>query len=279
MGIFFANSVVLQPTMSCLGLARQALAAPEWVRAWDRVGANLKRKLELNDLAEPIVWSGIRGGRDAVKLMLGSLDILSAEASKAEEEVDMCMNLISAARPVGRDWVERAARLPDLALAIFESDREKKRKSEEVDELLSKLQRPEVLAKPIEWKGRRYRRAELAGDERARKKAEQRARDKASKRVVEILVESGLPFGLEYAQKGWSLSSPEAARCLKGLRPTTLKKRAADIGPFLRYIWGLYGIRWPESKDVVLEYLGVRAEEKAAKSIYRMIHVEYRRRL
>ena len=75
------------------------------------------------------------------------------------------MNLISAARPVGRDWVEQAARLPDLALAIFESDHEKKRKSEEIDELLSKLQRAEVLAKPIEWKGRRYRRAELAGDE------------------------------------------------------------------------------------------------------------------
>ena len=77
-GVFLANSVVLQPTMSCLGLSRQALAAPEWVSAWERVGANLKRKLVLNDLAEPIIWSGMRGGRDVVKLMLDSLDILSA---------------------------------------------------------------------------------------------------------------------------------------------------------------------------------------------------------
>ena len=149
----------------------------------------------------------------------------------------------------------------------------RKKRSLEITDLLSKLQKPAVLDKPVEWKGRRYRRAELAGDDKARKKAEQRSREKWAQRILEILVQSGMPFGCEYVSKGWGPSSPEALRCLRGLRPASLKKRATDIGPFLRYVWGVFGKRWPTDPSEILSYFAVKAEEGASRSIYRSVQL------
>ena len=74
-------------------------------------------------------------------------------------------------------------------------------------------------------------RAEATGDEHARRKAEDRERDKWARRVFRILVEARLPFGVEASEKGWDHLSPEAGRCLRGLRAATLRKRASDVGP------------------------------------------------
>ena len=52
-----------QPTMSITGLARVALGAPEWVAAWGGVGDYFKKKLEVNELDDPMAWAGLRGNR------------------------------------------------------------------------------------------------------------------------------------------------------------------------------------------------------------------------
>ena len=66
--------------------------------------------------------------------------------------------------------------------------------------------------------------------------AQQRmARDRWATKVVNILVSARLPFGVEVQEKGWAYLGPEASRCLRGLRATTLQKRVSDLGPFLRF--------------------------------------------
>ena len=59
----------------------------------------------------------------------------------------------------------------------------------------SKAKAFKVLAKPVEWRGKAYHRAEQAGDEHARKSAEVREREKWASRVLGTLVTAKLPFG------------------------------------------------------------------------------------
>ena len=68
--------------------------------------------------------------------------------------------------------------------------------------------------------------------------------------------------------KGWQYDSPEAARCFRGLRAATLKKRVADIGPFLRFLRAESGKPVPDELSDILHDFGVRREERAARSVY-----------
>ena len=73
------------------------------------------------------------------------------------------------------------------------------------------------------------------------------------------------------AEKGWGPLSPEASRCLRGLRATSLRKRASDWGPFRRYLRAHYSLPFPTDKDQILAYFAVRQEEKASRSVYRSL--------
>ena len=257
--------------MSCIGLARIALGSPDWAAAWGSVDGYFRDKLRANELDDPVAWAGMRMGREGIILMISAMGILDARAERASVEVDWCMRLAATARPIGEAWVDGLARLPDVALASGQADIERKRKREEEESILLKLCRPEVLQKPIEWRGRRYRRQEVVNDPAAQKSAEAKARAKWAQKILNILMLADLPFGRECRERGWNHLSPEAGRCLRGLRPATLKKRASDLGPFLRYLWGTHAIRWPRDKDDVLEFFKVRHEEKAARSVFRTL--------
>lgn len=123
-------------------------------------------------------------------------------------------------------------------MALDRAAEAKRQRLGEQELLQAKARAPGVLSKPTAWRSRAYRRADEAGDPQARKRAEERERNKWAKKVVGILVEADVPFGQEVREKGWDPLSPEASRCLRGLRASTLKKRASDVAPFLQYLRG-----------------------------------------
>ena len=112
---------------------------------------------------------------------------------------------------------------------------------------------------------------EATGDEKARAKAEDAERTRWAKKVFSLLTEAALPFGTEAEHKGWSFDSPEATRCLRGLRATTLKKRVSDFGPFSRYLRAEVGRPFPTSEQEVLDYFALRLRERAARSCFRSL--------
>ena len=68
------------------------------------------------------------------------------------------------------------------------------RKAELETSQLCKLRARAAQLKPVEWKGKRYHRAELAGDEAGAKRAEQQNRERWARKVINIIVEAQLPF-------------------------------------------------------------------------------------
>ena len=86
------------------------------------------------------------------------------------------------------------------------------------------------------WRGKSYRRAEAAGDEKGRERAEEKERAKWAGRLLELLKEARLPFGLELEERGLDPTGLEASRCLRGARWTTLKKRCSDWAPARRFL-------------------------------------------
>ena len=59
-----------------------------------------------------------------------------------------------------------------------------------------------VYAKPVDWRGKAYHRAETTGIEHGPKDAEQKGRETWAKKVFRILVDAELPFGIEAFEKG-----------------------------------------------------------------------------
>ena len=112
---------------------------------------------------------------------------------------------------------------------------------------------------------------EESGDENARRKAEVKEREKQAKQVFAILMAAGLPFAQDAERHGWHALSPEASRCLRGLRTATLRKRASDVGPFSRYLKAELGKNLPTDKVDALSYFAVRSEEGAAGTAYRSL--------
>ena len=64
--------------------------------------------------------------------------------------------------------------------------------------------------------------------------AEDKERLRWGKRVVDLLVEAKLPFGLEFVQRNLVPGLEEITRCLRGLGWTSFKKGVSDWQPARR---------------------------------------------
>ena len=242
----------------------------EWILAWDGLDDGMGRALAAAGLDRPVIWAGIRGDGRAVGL-LRALSLLEGSDLDQERRIEQGLALRDAACPAGETWVHGIAELTDLQVSV-DLDRRALKRSSEVAELLdTKAKAVRVFSKPSEWKGKAYHRAEKAGDEHARKNAESVARDRWTTKVLRILVSARLPFGVEVQEKGWDYLGPEASRCLRGLRATTLQKRVTDFGPFLRFLKASTGKLFPTEKSEVLSYFAARLEEQAARTVFRSL--------
>ena len=155
-------------------LAEVAALTPAWTDAWDSLATDLKRALTSAGLDRPMLWAGIRGDKRVTGL-LGALGLL--DGADSDDRVEQCLALQAAARPAGEDWTRGIASLSDLQVSVDLDKRARKRSSEVAELLDSKAKPVRVFSKPAEWKGKAYHRAEMAGEEHARKNAESVARD------------------------------------------------------------------------------------------------------
>ena len=78
----------------------------------------------------------------------------------------------------------------------------KRARYEEQERDLARLVSAAVQSLPTHWKGRRYLRLEKVGDPKAAQKADDRERERWGRKVIEILVNLRLAFGLELEAKG-----------------------------------------------------------------------------
>lgn len=250
-------------------LARMAHNSPGWMLAWDKLDTETARRLVRAGLGEPLIWAGIRGDRDGVELMLESVGALAdRERDMIDTIIDLCLGLQAAAKRVGTAWAEQQAGISETQLSLDVAIAKRAKTEESQVEKLVKLGASMAQSKPIEWRSKRYRRAVEIGDEKARRRADDAERRKWAGKIYDVIVGAGLPFGLEAKAKGWTCDSPEVGRILSGLRSATLRKRYADIQPFLRWLKGFYGLNFPAENFQVLKYFGVRSEEQAARTVY-----------
>ena len=138
-------------------------------------------------LEDPLIWPGLRGGRDLVLGMLAAMGVLRDNADQVTADVDAAMALKAAATGAGLLWVEAQAGISNYSLAAEVAQAAKRQRQAEVDLHLTKLQAAGVLRAPAIWKGKAYRRAEISGDETARKKAEATDRERQARRVFRII--------------------------------------------------------------------------------------------
>ena len=202
--------------MSFASFARVAGGDSGWTDAWDSLSIKFRNDLIKHELADPIVWAGMRGDRNRLVSMFTALGCLATDPADLTEQLDGAERLQKAARPVGAEWTERTARISNANLAAEVSVASRKRKTLQDDQDLQRLCAPGLLLKPTEWRGKKYRRVEVANDENGRRKAEQAERDKWARKVIAIIVQARLPFGIEIHDKGIDALSPEAGRCLRG---------------------------------------------------------------
>ena len=165
----------------------------------EAVGKRFRDKLVGAGLDDPVLWSGLKDCRDQMTTMLLALGLANDNPENCTKELDWCLELQAAAQGAGELWTSGAAALSDAQLAIESASRAKKARTVKEESKMAKLCAAAVLSKPIEWKSKAYLRAELAGDEAARKKADDKERSKWARRVHRILLEGSktLPFGAE----------------------------------------------------------------------------------
>ena len=269
---FALNPIQVSEIMSSAAIGRLAVSNPSWVQAWQSLDGDTARWLEAAGLRGPLIWAGIRTGRQGIHIMLEAMGIVDNKGPEVVTGIlDSCMLLQSVAQGVGEAWVEQIAGLRDEQVAMEAGIAKRARVEHAESANLRKLAAAAVHAKPIEWRSKRYRRAVEVGDDKARRRADEVERRKWTKKMFEVITSAGLPFGREAADKGWCDESQEITRILAGLRSTTLRKRHGDFQPFRRWLKSFYGLDFPTENHHILSYFSVRSEEMAARTVYRSL--------
>ena len=224
---------------------------------------------------EPLAWAGSFDGDGAdlrvqIEEVFLRMGFFRDDIGDGEREfrLNELQQLAEAARAPARAWARNMAQIPDVQLGVDEAHRRRQGREEEIERDLKRLRSPAVLDLPTTWRGKRYTRAETAGDPKARQNAEDQERARWGRKVVALLLESGLPLGQELRARGLGADAPEASRCLRGLRWTTLKKRVSDWEPARRFFLAETGRAFPEDEGPLLRLFEVRKRQGAAKTSY-----------
>ena len=126
--------------MSFASFARIAGGDTGWTEAWDSLGHKFKNDLIKHDLAEPIVWAGMRGDRNRLVALFTALGCISADPAELTEQLDGAERLQRAARPVGAEWTERTSRISNANMAAELAVAARKRKSDIAEKLPPRIE-------------------------------------------------------------------------------------------------------------------------------------------
>ena len=219
----------------------------EFCEAWQGLKATDRDAFAGRGMTDALVWHGLAGDtepedlREALAEKLERLKLLDpgdAHAASYKNRLSAAVTLAVASVGAAGTWADNMANVSDLQLNVDRALARKRLSEEKVENELKRLKSTMAQQLPAVWRGKRYHRAEQAGDPKGQQRAEDKARLRWGKRVVEILVEARLPFGLEVQQRNLTPGANETTRCLRGLRWTTLKKRVSDWEPARRWSHG-----------------------------------------
>ena len=132
------------------------------------------------------------------------------------------------------------------------------------DEVLRTLRASNLSALPSEWRGKRYRREQLATTEQARATAEEKERLRWGRELAGLLLEAKLPF----ASAAGAAAEDGHLRCCRGVRASTIQQRISCWRPFRRWLTLQSRSPWPAMAQDLLDYFEVRKSEKAPRTAY-----------
>ena len=254
-------------------ITNMASTLSEWADAWRGTDPLFRGELTRHSLDDALVWNGIirRGEpdpRDRLLTVYTALGLHNTSPSELSDRLDAGLALHAAAVGAASDWGRQLAGLSDLQYNLDAGQAPKRARLDREEVALKRLQSPAAQLLPAVWRGKAYRRAELAGDEKGRERAEDAAREKWARKLVELLTEARLPFGLEILERELDPLGVEASRCLRGARWTSLKKRCSDWAPARRYLLAHFGLPFPPSPRELLGYLETKQREGAARTSF-----------
>ena len=202
--------------MSSLDFRHQMFDDPEFKEVWDDLPPGTRQAFNTRGLGNPLTWRGLTRGvpadelRDRLGDRLERLKVLDpSDAVLYTDRLSDAVKLAKAAAPAVATWVEQLAQVSDLQLNVDSSLARKRRHEEESQNDLKRLKESKAFKLPAVWKGKKYHRKEALADPKAQQNEEEKQRRKWGKRVVEILLEARLPFGLEVASRGLQAGAPE----------------------------------------------------------------------
>ena len=205
----------MRPAMASAAITALMRTSSTWQTAWMRQDPEFRTQLARRGLDDPLTWAGLLSGRPDPRVELttvfSALGVLDGDPAEATALLDAGLELFEAARAPADGWVQRMARLSNYQIAVDCASRAKAARLDEESRQLERMRYSQVSSLPVNWRGKKYRRIEEAGDEKAREKAEKLERERDG---VQNWSRSWWRLGFH---SGWR--SRSAAWTFAGLRP------------------------------------------------------------
>ena len=210
--------------------------------------AELGHHLKVAGFDNPVIFAAAFDDDDELRDELTSLLNQLGLAEDLTVRLDNLELLHAAATKPADQHQRRYANTSDLDLAgdLIALGRRAAVKNAETDRTTALA---EHLAELLDqWRGKRYRRKEVARNTQEREQAEEKKAARWAKEVLGLLLEADLPFAESARRSRGGVDGPSMLRCCRGLRPNTLKKRVTDWRPFHRCTNQRYIISWRQSR-------------------------------
>ena len=229
----------------------------------------LRQLLRTADFADALQWSSTFesvANSDEARLELGEMLLaVGASPEDAETWLDQAMALYALACDLGPSAHRRVGALHGLALsADLETHRRASLHQKERDDL-RRLEVAALADLPTAWRGKVYRRTEVADTAHKREEDEAKERARWAKELAGLLLEANPPFAR--ALRGASLDGASLRGC-RCLRARTLAQRISCWMPFRRWLLATTRSPWPLNTAAVLAYFEVRRSEGAPRTAY-----------
>ena len=168
--------------MAASSISRLARTDTEFMGFWQKLDQDFRKELEALGLTEPLDWAGLIRCEDSLKRerlqeVFTALGLLEVPTEVAIGRLTRRLELHSTALAPAGNWAKAMAERSDTQVALDDAFAKRQRLDREVSQTFSKLATAQpAFDLPAVWRGKHYRRAEQAGDERAQQAAEEKER-------------------------------------------------------------------------------------------------------
>ena len=185
------------------------------------------------------------------------------------ERLDKLERLHSAATKPAEQHQRRYANTSDLDLASDLIAISRRAAVKEADTARAAAVAEHLSELPNQWRGKHYRRKEVARNPQEQEEAEDKKAARWAKEVLGLLLEADLPFADSARRSRGGIDGPSMLRCCRGLRPNTQKKRVSDWRPYRRWLLAEGAGPFPKEQQQVLDYFEVQWVAAAPRTWYK----------